>query len=166
MAGLTREQQQRKMAAELAVALAAKPPASAAKEEEYVPPPVVNLQSVIPNPRRKPLPSEQDQTAVRETAQKQVEEAKNTIAADTKLAYMSPADFEAHTAELRVRTEAAHTESVRMLKVQWAKAQAVGAMPKYDVEVAHEREQKAHLDNLDFVKSEMARSIHTEDYSG
>lgn len=164
---LTKEQQQKKMAAELSAALAAKPPSKQAEApEDYVPPPVINLQSVIPNPRRRLLPSELDQTTVREEAQKQVEETKAAIDRETRLGTLSLADFEAAAKERREREEQAHLESVRQLKVSWAKMQAVGVMPKYDVEAAHSREQKAHLDNLDYVKAEMAKAIHTEDYTG
>lgn len=153
---MSKAQHDAKKAADLKAALAEKPPTPGffAAPEDYVPPPVVNLQDKIPLPRRRPLQSELPEATerAREQAAVSLEETKVDIALSTRIGSAPP------TAEA---TERAHLESVRQLKVQFAKrAQA------FDVEDKTRREVKAHADNLDYVKAEMARAIHTEDYSG
>lgn len=141
-------------------ALAEKPPTPsfmkrppAELNPDYVPPPVVNLQATMPLPRRRPLPSELDQAPVREAAEAALEDAKREIGQARRSNYVPP------TAEA---IEASHLESVRQLKVAWSQRGQRG----YDVDAARAREVEAHQSNLDYVKAEMARTVHTEDYSG
>jgi len=158
---MSKAQHDAKKAAELKAALAAKPPTPGFFEkpapEDYVPPPVVDLGLIGPTTRRRPLPSEQNQDLVREVAAVSVEEAKLEIGRTTHFGLPGP------TPEAE---EAARREDVRQLKVRWAKDIASGKMPEFDRSEQTRREVRVQQENLDFVKAEMMRSIHTEDYSG
>lgn len=157
---MSKAQHDAKKAADLKAALAAKPATPGffekPSEADYVPPPVVDLGLIGPA-RRRALPSEVNQDQVRAASAASVEEAKVVIEQTTRFGNPGP------TPEA---VEAAHRESVRQIKVGWAKAIANGRMPDFDRTEQANREAKAHQDNLDFVRAEMRRSIHTEDYSG
>lgn len=156
MAGLTKEQQRKKMEAELAVAIAAKPPSLNQKPQavynpDYVAPPVVNLQAQLEAQRFKRTEEEQAKVVI-VSNQDTVEILKATIAEDT---HKGPSGASAEA------EEAARAETVRQIKVQLAKEPN-----KPDLEAARSRDQRAHLDSLDLIKAEMANSIHNDPYTG
>jgi hypothetical protein len=141
---MIRESTKKKDAEELKRALAV--------TDDYVPPPLIDIQAQFESKRR-PMPSEINQEIVIRENAGTVDMLKEALVEDIHRG-PSGASVEA--------TEAAHLETVRRLKVMWAQAPE---QPETRTS-ADTRNTRAHVESVDLIKAEMARTIHTEDYGG
>ncbi len=134
--------------------LTAKPPSgfdsrSVQLNPDYVPPPLVDVQAIVES-RRKPTPAEFNRDAEAKSHEATAEALKAEVATTHHLGKDTTAEA----------TEASRAESVRSIRHSWNRAPA----KQETRESADARNRKAHEENVDLIKAEMARSIHTESW--